>query len=111
MDEGIECIDPLRGGDDATGGRNLNTFRPRLAVNDHHVDLMLPEAPMVGAKLDNEACLAGRKWCTMDGHLENLQQPYRKLRQAESPSGVLVGQRGRMSLASKLSRNFRSHGG
>ncbi|KAM1299008.1 hypothetical protein ACFX2F_025748 [Malus domestica] len=89
MDKGFERVDPLRGGDDAISGRNLNAFRPGLAVNDHRVDFMLLEAPMVREKLDDEACLAGRNECTMDGHLENL-------RQAEGPSGVLVGQRGRM---------------
>ncbi|KAM2349687.1 hypothetical protein ACFX1X_013163 [Malus domestica] len=73
MDKSFERVDPLHGGDDATHGRNLNAFGPGLAVNDHRVDFMLPEAPVVGEKLDDEACLAGRKECTITGHLENLR--------------------------------------
>ncbi|TQD71707.1 hypothetical protein C1H46_042759 [Malus baccata] len=67
MDEGFECVDPSRGGDDAAGGRNLNTFGPGLAANDHRVDFMLQEALMVEVKFDDEACLARRKGCTMAG--------------------------------------------
>ncbi|KAM1262543.1 hypothetical protein ACFX13_028332 [Malus domestica] len=55
-------------------------FGPGLAVNDHRIDFMLPEAPVVGEKLVDEACLAGRKECTMAGHLENSRQPFRRLR-------------------------------
>ncbi|KAM1861066.1 hypothetical protein ACFX13_013165 [Malus domestica] len=72
MDKSFECINPLRGGDDVTRGRNLNAFGPGLVVNDHRVDFMLSEAPVVGEKLDDESCLAGRKECTIVGHLENL---------------------------------------